>query len=121
MWSGIGRRLGLSFSSLSGRRIRAVIAAAAISFAIGLEPMAPQWLTLQCRLELFRRLRRCAKPMGPVSRKLVPQLLDQDRLRRHLGQEPCGEAAQLLGVVRQGQPLIEHAGSLSHCIRCGNH
>lgn len=31
MWSGIGRRFGRPFSSMSGRRIRAVIAAAAIS------------------------------------------------------------------------------------------
>jgi hypothetical protein len=31
MWSGIGRRLGLSFSSMSGSFIRAVITAAAIS------------------------------------------------------------------------------------------
>jgi hypothetical protein len=53
MWSGIGRRFGLSFSSISGSFIRAVIAAAAISLAIGLEPMAPQWLTLEGELKLF--------------------------------------------------------------------
>jgi hypothetical protein len=41
---------------MSGSFIRAVMAAAAISFAIGLEPMAPQWLTLECQLELLGRL-----------------------------------------------------------------
>jgi hypothetical protein len=53
--------------------------------------------------------------------QLVPQLLDQDRLRLNLGQEPRCEAAQLLGVFRQGHGLIEHARSFSHCIPCGNH
>ena len=56
-----------------------------------------------------------------MSGKLMAQLLDQDRLRLDLGQKPRGEAAQFLGVFRQGQGLIEHAGSLSHCIPCGNH
>jgi hypothetical protein len=121
MWSGIGRRLGLFFSSTSGSFIRAVIAAAAISFAIGLEPMAPQWLTLQRKLQLLGGLGRRAKPVRPVPGKLMAQLLDQDRLCLHLGQEPRGEAAQLLGVFRQGQGLIQHERSLSHCIRCGNH
>lgn len=46
--------------------------------------------------------------------------LDQDRLCLHLGQEPSGEAAQLLGIVRQGQGVIEHGRSLSHGIPCGN-
>jgi len=76
---------------------------------------------LQRQLQLFCRLRRRAKPVRAVPSQLVPQLLDQDRLRLHLGQKPRGEAAQLLGVLRQGQVLIQHTKSLSHCIRCGNH
>jgi hypothetical protein len=47
--------------------------------------MAPQWLTLQCQLQLFRRLGRRAEPVRPMPRKLMAQLLDQDRLRLHLG------------------------------------
>ena len=70
---------------MSGSFIRAVMAAAAISFAIGLEPMAPQWLTLQRQMQLFRRLGRGPEPVRPMPRKLVPELLDQDRLRLHLG------------------------------------
>lgn len=76
---------------------------------------------LQGQLQLLCRLGRRAEPVRPVSRQLMAQLLDQDRLRLDLGQEPRGEAAQLLGVFRQGQGLIEHDGSLSHCIPCGNH
>ena len=58
---------------------------------------------------------------APELRRRDRELLDQDRLRLHLGQKPRGEAAQLLGIFRQGQGLIEHVGSLSHCIPCGNH
>jgi hypothetical protein len=76
---------------------------------------------LKSQLQLFGRLGGRPEPVRPVPGQLVPQLLDQDRLRLHLGQKPRGEAAQLLGVFRQGQGLIEHAGSLSHCIPCGNH
>ena len=61
------------------------------------------------------------EPMRQVPGQLVAQLLDQDRLCPYLGQKPRGEAAQLLGVFRQSQGPIEHAGSLSHCIPCGNH
>ena len=55
-----------------------------------------------------------ARDSAWVPGQLVPQLLDQDRLRLHLGQKPRGEAAQLLGIFRQGQGLIEHGRSLSH-------
>jgi hypothetical protein len=83
--------------------------------------MAPQWLTLKRELQLLRRLGRRAKPVRPVPSQLMTELLDQNRLRLHLGQKPRGEAAQLLGVFRQGQGSIQHVRSLSHCIRCGNH
>ena len=46
--------------------------------------------------------------MRPMPGQLVAQLLDQDGLRLHLGQEPRREGAQFLGVVRQGDDLIEH-------------
>jgi len=94
---------------------------------------------LQRQLQLFRCLRRGPEPVRPVSRELMSRssfrsvhwtarsccagqflTLDQDRLSLHLGQKPRGEAAQLLGVFGQGHGLIEHAGSLSHCIPCGN-
>jgi hypothetical protein len=75
---------------------------------------------LQGQLKLLGGLGRRTKPVRPMPGQLVPQLLDQDRLRLHLRQKPRGEAAQLLGVFRQGQGLIQHVGSLSHCIPCGN-
>ena len=75
---------------------------------------------LEGQLQLFSGLGRRPEPVRPVPGQLVAQLLDQDRLRLHLRQEPRGEAAQLLGVFRQGQGVIEHTGSLSHCIPCGN-
>jgi len=53
---------------------------------------------LERQLQLFGGLGRRPEPVRPVPRQLVPQLLDQDRLRLHLGQKPRGEAAQLLGV-----------------------
>ena len=75
---------------------------------------------LQGQLQLLGRLGRRPEPVRAVSRKLMAQLLDQDRLRLDLLQKPRREAAQLLWVFRQGQGLIEHVGSLSHCIPCGN-
>ncbi|MBP1807796.1 hypothetical protein J2Z33_003677, partial [Rubellimicrobium aerolatum] len=90
--------MGRSFSSTSGSRSFAAIAAEAISFAIGLEPMAPQWLTLKGQLQLLGGLGRGTEPMGTVAGELMPQLLDQDRLRLHLGQEPRREGPQVLGV-----------------------
>jgi hypothetical protein len=74
MWSGIGRRLGLSFSSMSGQ----------------LHPCCHRGggdlAGLEREMQLLRRLRRRPKPVRAVSRKLMLQLHDQDRLRRHLGQ-----------------------------------
>lgn len=58
--------------------------------------------------------------MRAVPGKLMARLLDQDRPRLHLGQQPRGKAAQLLGVFRQGQGLIEHGESLSYGLPCGN-
>ena len=75
---------------------------------------------LERELQLLRRLARRAKPVRPVPSQLMTELLDQNRLRLHLGQEPRGEAAQLLGVFRQSDGPIQHGYSLSHCIRCGN-
>ena len=46
--------------------------------------------------------------MRPMPGQLVAQLLDQDRLRLHLGQKPRRKGAQLLGVFRHGSDLIEH-------------
>ena len=76
---------------------------------------------LKGQLQLLGGLQRRAKPLRSLPCQLMAQLLDQDRLRHHLGQKPRGEAPQLLGAFRQGQGLIEHARSLSHCIPCGNH
>jgi len=76
---------------------------------------------LKRQLQLFGGLGRRAKPVRAVPSQLMAQLLDQDCLRLHLRQKPRGEAAQLLGVFRQGQGVIQHVGSLSHCIPCGNH
>ena len=88
-WSGIGRRFGLSLavSSTSGSLSFAIIAAAASSLAIGLEPMAPRWLALQRQLELLGRLGRGAEPVRPVTGELVAELLNKDGLRLHLGDQ----------------------------------
>lgn len=69
---------------------------------------------LQRQLQLLGGLRRGAKAMTDVAGQLVAQLLDQHRLRLHLGEEPCGEGAQLLWVFRQGDGLVEHGWSLPH-------
>jgi hypothetical protein len=54
---------------------------------------------LKRQLQLFCRLRRRAKPVRVVPGKLVPQLLDQDRLRLYLGQKPRSSSGSL-GKVR---------------------
>ena len=95
-WSGIGRRFGRSFSSTSGRRSRAVIAAAAISLVSS--------ASCSCSAVSDEAPKRWRAMAG----QLVAQLLDQHRLRLHLGEEPRGEGAQLLGVFRQGGGLVEH-------------
>ncbi len=76
---------------------------------------------LQGKLQLLGRLGRSPEAVRPVPGQLVAQLLDLDRLRLDLRKEPRGEAAQLLGVFRQGKGVFQHLGSLSHCIPCGNH
>ena len=58
--------------------------------------------------------------MRPVTGQLMAKLLDQDCLRLYLSQKPRGEGAQLLGVVRQGHGLIQHADSLFCWIPRGN-
>jgi hypothetical protein len=63
---------------------------------------------LQRQLQLLGRLRRGAEAMARMAGQLVAQLLDQHRLRLHLGEEPRREGAQLLGVFRQGSGLVEH-------------
>jgi hypothetical protein len=55
---------------------------------------------LQRQLQLLGGLGGGAKPVRPVAGQLVAQLLDQDRLRLHLGQEPRREGAQLLRIFR---------------------
>ena len=75
---------------------------------------------LEGQLQLVRSLGRGPEPVRPMACQLMAQLLDQDRLRLHLGQEPRGETAQLLGIVRQGQGVVEHARSLSCRNPCGN-
>jgi hypothetical protein len=39
--------------------------------------------------------------VAPVARQLMPQLRDQQRLRRHLSQQKRREPAQVLGVFGQ--------------------
>jgi hypothetical protein len=65
----------------------------------------------QGKLQLLGRLGGRAKPVRAVPCQLMPELLDQDRLRLDPGQKPRGEAAQLLGVFRQGFGHIEHGQS----------
>ena len=45
---------------------------------------------LERQLQLFCRLGRGPEPVGPVPGQLVPELLDQDRLRFDRGQQPRG-------------------------------
>ena len=44
--------------------------------------------------------------------ELVAELLDQDRLRLHLGQKPGREGPQVLGVFGQRSGLVQHGHSL---------
>lgn len=62
----------------------------------------------QRQLQLLGRLGGGTEAMRPMPGQLVAQLLDQDRLRLHLGQKPRRKGAQLLGVFRHGSDLIEH-------------
>jgi hypothetical protein len=55
----------------------------------------------QRELQLLDRLGGCAKPMVPVAGQLVAQLLDQQRLRLHLGQQKRREPTQIPGVFGQ--------------------
>jgi hypothetical protein len=55
----------------------------------------------QRELELLDRLGRGAEPVVPVARQLMPQLLDQQRLRLRLGQQKRREPTQVLGVFGQ--------------------
>jgi hypothetical protein len=63
---------------------------------------------LQRQLQLLGRLGGGAEAMRLVSSQLVAQLLDQDRLRLHLGQKSRRESAQLLGIFGKGNDLVEH-------------
>ena len=58
--------------------------------------------------------------MCPVPGQFMAQLLDQDRLRLYLHHKPRGEAAQLLGIVRQDDGLVEHETSLSWWLPAGS-
>ncbi len=63
---------------------------------------------LERQLELVGALARGAEPVCPVARELMAQLLDQQRLGLHLGdQEPC-EGLQIARVLGQRHGLVEH-------------
>ena len=59
----------------------------------------------QRQLQLIGRLRGGAEPMRTMAGKLVAQLLDQDRLRLHFGQQARREDPQFFGVFRQRSDL----------------
>jgi hypothetical protein len=63
------------------------------------------------QLKLLDRLRRGAKAMVAVTRELVAQLLDQHRLRLHLGEQKRREPPQFLGIFRQGFGHVQHGRS----------
>ena len=64
---------------------------------------------LERQLELLDGLRRRAEPMAAVTRQLMPELLDQHRLRLHFRQQERREAPQIARVFRQGLGGVEHA------------
>ena len=59
----------------------------------------------QRQLQLLGRLGGGTEAMRPMPGQLVAQLLDQDRLRLHLGQKPRRKGAQFFG---KGADLVEH-------------
>ena len=65
----------------------------------------------QRQLQLFGRLGRCPEAMDAMACQLVPQLLDQHRLRLHFGQQNCGERPQFGRVIRQRFGDIQHGKS----------
>ncbi len=68
---------------------------------------------LEGELQLLRRLRGRTEPVGSVTGELVAELLDQDRLRLHLGQKPRREGPEVFGIVRQRCGIVQHGRSLS--------
>jgi len=64
---------------------------------------------LERQLKLLDGLRRRAKAMAAVTGQLVAQLLDQHRLRLHLGQQKRREPPQFLGIFRQGFGHVQHS------------
>ena len=63
---------------------------------------------LQRQLQLLGCLGGSPEPVRAVPGQLMTQLLDQDRLRLHLGQKPRRKGAQLLGIFWQRGSLVEH-------------
>jgi hypothetical protein len=63
---------------------------------------------LERQLKLLYRLRRGAEPVAAMTGELVAQLLDQHRLRLHLGQQKRREPPQFLGIFGQGFGHVQH-------------
>ena len=75
---------------------------------------------LQGQLQLLCGLRRSHEPMGTMARQLVPQLLDQNRLRPHFGQQKCCECPQFQGAFRQRFGDIQHGKTIAKQAFYGN-
>jgi hypothetical protein len=54
---------------------------------------------LKRELQLVDRLRGRAEPVGTMDGELMTELLDQDRLCLHFGQEARREGPQVIGIV----------------------
>ena len=75
---------------------------------------------LQGQLQLLGGLRRGPEAMGTMARPLVPQLLDQNGLRLHFGQQKGGECPQFRRVFRQRFGDIQHDETIAKQGVCGN-
>ena len=53
---------------------------------------------LQRQLQVFNAFRRRSKPVIALARQMMPQLLDQDRLRLHLGRRKRREPSQFIRI-----------------------
>ena len=75
---------------------------------------------LQRQLQLIGGLGRGPEPMGTMARQLVPQLLDQNRLRLHFGQQKRCERPQFRRVFRQRFSDIQHDETIAKQAVYGN-
>ncbi len=67
-----------------------------------------QFARLQRQLQLLGRLSGGAEPMRAVSGQLMAELLDEDGLRLHFGDQARRQVPQIVGIVGERGGLVKH-------------